>query len=314
MVYIITVSVCPDDNKPNEGVSSPEGSASALNDPRKEAAPREEADQISSTEVAEKVDSKANEEKKTFSGSVFGSPSNNSGPRIGATFSLSSSSEASPTPPLSFCFGASSTSNPLGSTPTFSFGSASTTSPSAGFSFGNAKPFVFSNVASTSNPDDKKDENDDAEDDTPPKPDHTPVNEEGATYSKRYPFILPLFIFYEAPSLFSQNLLFFRCKVFIKQGKEYSDRGIGNLFLKPVDGGKTQLIVRADTSLGNVLLNFIVGSSLPVQRLGTNNVAVVCIPTPEAKPPPVTVLLRVKTSDDADELFNTLEKHKKEAA
>lgn len=108
-------------------------------------------------------------------------------------------------------------------------------------------------------------------------------------------------------------LLLSRCKVFFKQDNAYSDRGIGNLFLKPVDGGKTQLIVRADTSLGNVLLNFIVGSSLPIQRIGTNNVAVVCIPTPDTKPPPVTVLLRVKTSDDADELFKTLEKHKKEA-
>lgn len=102
--------------------------------------------------------------------------------------------------------------------------------------------------------------------------------------------------------------------MFIKQGKEYSDRGIGNLFLKPIDGGKTQLIVRADTSLGNVLLNILVGSSLPIQRIGTNNVAVVCLPTPESQPPPVTVLLRVKTSDDANELMSTLEKHKKDAA
>lgn len=143
---------------------------------------------------------------------------------------------------------------------------------------------------------------------------HQSMRRELLTLKGIYLFILPSFILYEAPSLFSHTFFPFRCKVFIKQGKEYSDRGIGNLFLKPVDGGKTQLIVRADTSLGNVLLNFIVGSSLPVQRLGTNNVAVVCIPTPEAKPPPVTVLLRVKTSDDADELFNTLEKHKKEAA
>lgn len=227
------------------------------------------------------------EDKKSLTGSLFGS---NASSTATATFSFGSftspSSGASSQSTPSFCFGSptsSSTSNPTPAT--FSFGSGNSSSPSAGFSFGAGKPFTFSNVASANSTEEKKEDNEDADDDTPPKPDHKPVTEDGATYTKR-------------------------CKVFFKKDNAYSDRGIGNLFLKPVDGGKTQLIVRADTSLGNVLLNFIVGSSLPIQRLGTNNVAVVCIPTPESDPPPVTVLLRVKTSDDADELFKTLETHK----
>ncbi|KAK3907558.1 Nuclear pore complex protein Nup50 [Frankliniella fusca] len=234
----------------------------------------------------ETISDKPSEEKKTFSTSIFGAGGSATAATSSttSTFSFGSSSAQGQ---QQFHFGSPTTSTTSGSTPTFSFGSTTSTSPSAGFSFGSGKPFTFSNVAS--NAEEKKDDDDDeADEDTPPKPDHKPVNEEGATYTKR-------------------------CKVFIKQGKEYSDRGIGNLFLKPVDGGKTQLIVRADTSLGNILLNTLVSSSLPVQRMGINNVVLACIPTPDSQPPPVPVLIRVKTSDDADELFSNLEKHKKEA-
>lgn len=242
---------------------------------------------VAGNSKTEDTTNKPSEEKKTFSSSIFGSAASSAPTAMStATSTFSFGSGTAPQAQPQFHFGSPTTSSTTGSTPTFSFGSASSTSPSAGFSFGSGKPFTFSNVAS--NADEKKDDEEEADEDTPPKPDHKPVNEEGATYTKR-------------------------CKVFIKQGKDYSDRGIGNLFLKPVDGGKTQLIVRADTSLGNVLLNTLVSSSLPVQRIGTNNVAVVCIPTPDSQPPPVTVLIRVKTSDDADELFNKLEKHKKEA-
>lgn len=279
----------PQGYKSSESLSTSEESTRTSEHTRNEISLSDEVNQISSTEPAVKAENKSTEEKKTFSSSIFGSSTNSSASaNVPATFSFGSSGSST-----QFCFGSPSSSNSLASTetPTFSFGTGTTTSPSAGFSFGTSKPFTFANVASTNNTEDnKKDDNDDGdEDETPPKPDHKPVNEDGATYTKR-------------------------CSVFIKQGKEYSSRGIGNLFLKPVDGGKTQLIVRADTSLGNVLLNFIVGSSLPIQRLGKNNVAVVCIPTPDAQPPPVTVLLRVKTSEDADELFSTLEKHKKESA
>nr|CAD7440719.1 unnamed protein product [Timema bartmani] len=125
------------------------------------------------------------------------------------------------------------------------------------------------------------------DEDEPPKPSHTPVVEEGAIYSKR-------------------------CKMFVKKGGPYQELGVGTLFLKPVSGGdKTQLIVRADTSLGNVLLNTLLSSSLPVQRMGKNNVMIVCLPTPDATPPPVPVLLRVKTGEEADELLDKLNQHRK---
>lgn len=128
---------------------------------------------------------------------------------------------------------------------------------------------------------------DDEEESEPPKPEFTPVVEEGQIYTTR-------------------------CKLFVKKDGTYMDKGVGNLFLKPVPASeKVQLIVRADTSLGNILCNFILSSSIPMQRLGKKDVMLVCIPTPETKPPPVSILLRVKTEEEANLLFETLQKHKK---
>lgn len=83
------------------------------------------------------------------------------------------------------------------------------------------------------------------------------------------------------------------------------------MFIKPVkDSNRNQLLVRADTSLGNILLNFLLMPSLTIQKMGTNNVMVVCLPTPDSKPPPVPVLIRVKTSDDCDRVIKKLEECK----
>ena len=59
----------------------------------------------------------------------------------------------------------------------------------------------------------------------------------------------------------------------------YADRGVGHLHLKSVSG-KTQLIVRADTSLGNVLLNIVINSAIPIAKQGKNNVMISCVPNP----------------------------------
>jgi nuclear pore complex protein Nup50 len=96
--------------------------------------------------------------------------------------------------------------------------------------------------------------------------------------------------------------------VFLKKEASFQERGVGTLYLKPA-GEKMQLIVRADTSLGNVLVNTLLTSGLPIQRMGSNNVMLVCVPTPDVKPPPVPLLIRLKTGDDADEVFNKLKEY-----
>ena len=108
----------------------------------------------------------------------------------------------------------------------------------------------------------------------------------------------------EKDSIFSK-----RCKLFVKVDGNFSDRGVGTLHIEKVDS-KIQVLVRADTNLGNILLNIVLNESIPLQRMGKNNVMMICLPLPESKPPPTPVLLRVKTGDEADELFETLTKHK----
>lgn len=97
----------------------------------------------------------------------------------------------------------------------------------------------------------------------------------------------------------------------MKKDGNFSDRGVGTLFLKPTPNDKMQLIVRAGNSLGNILLNTLLTESIPLKRMNKNSIMLVCLPTPDSNPPPTPVLLRVKTSEDADTLMETLEKNKK---
>ncbi|KAL7034375.1 hypothetical protein ACKWTF_007936 [Chironomus riparius] len=180
----------------------------------------------------------------------------------------------------SFSFGLQKTSTAITSTPVPLFGNLTST-PSVPFSFSN----VGQNNTTTST---ETKTNEEETEEEPPKNEFVPVVEEDSLYSKR-------------------------CKVFVKSGADYADRGIGTLFLKKVDD-KVQLIVRADTNLGNILLNIIICDGLPTSRLGKNNVMIVCLPTPESKPPPIPVLVRVKTAVEADELLATLEKYKSQAS
>ncbi|CAG9804381.1 unnamed protein product [Chironomus riparius] len=180
----------------------------------------------------------------------------------------------------SFSFGLQKTSTAITSTPAPLFGNLTST-PSVPFSFSN----VGQNNTTTST---ETKTNEEETEEEPPKNEFVPVVEEDSLYSKR-------------------------CKVFVKSGADYADRGIGTLFLKKVDD-KVQLIVRADTNLGNILLNIIICDGLPTSRLGKNNVMIVCLPTPESKPPPIPVLVRVKTAVEADELLATLEKYKSQAS
>ncbi|XP_069808542.1 nuclear pore complex protein Nup50 [Dendropsophus ebraccatus] len=101
-----------------------------------------------------------------------------------------------------------------------------------------------------------------------------------------------------------------KCKLFYKKDNEFKEKGVGTLHLKTLGDQKTQLLVRADTNLGNILLNILVQPSMPCSRTGKNNVMIVCVPNPpvDEKNPtvPATMLIRVKTTEDANELHKLL--------
>ncbi|XP_004453487.2 nuclear pore complex protein Nup50 [Dasypus novemcinctus] len=126
---------------------------------------------------------------------------------------------------------------------------------------------------------------DEEETDEPPKVVVTEVKEEDAFYSKK-------------------------CKLFYKKDNEFKEKGVGTLHLKPTANQKTQLLVRADTNLGNILLNVLISPNMPCTRTGKNNVLIVCVPNPpideKNATAPVTMLVRVKTSEDAEELHKIL--------
>lgn len=70
---------------------------------------------------------------------------------------------------------------------------------------------------------------------------------------------------------------------------------------------------------GTILLNISLSESVPVERMGKNNVSLVCVPNPPMElskgaqdtPPLTTLLIRVKEPADADELCDRLNEYKK---
>ena len=108
-----------------------------------------------------------------------------------------------------------------------------------------------------------------------------------------------------------------RCKLFFKRGTAWVELGIGMLNLKKLED-KTQVLVRNDTTLGKILLNVYLAENTPISRSGKNNLMLLCVPNPPlfSKPSegdnnkPATYLIRVKTAEDADELFKQMETNK----
>ena len=79
--------------------------------------------------------------------------------------------------------------------------------------------------------------------------------------------------------------------------------------LKRVDD-KTQMIVRAETNLGNILLNIVLNKSMSFSRRG-NNIQFSCVPNPPIKdldPGPVVMLIKVKNADIATILEEEINK------
>jgi len=184
-----------------------------------------------------------------------------------------------------FSFGLSSANNP--SLPAFAaFGSGASsvasTTASTGFSFGNlasAPPPAAAAANAAAG---------DEDEDAPPVVEIKQVTEDDAKYSKK-------------------------CKLFFKKDGSYVEKGVGMLYIKPVEGEKHQLLIRADTNLGNVLLNILLSSQIPTTRVGKNNVMLVCVPNPPVDPKatepaaPCPMLIRVKDADAADELKAKIE-------
>ncbi|KAK9509524.1 hypothetical protein O3M35_006824 [Rhynocoris fuscipes] len=162
-------------------------------------------------------------------------------------------------------------------------------------SLADIKPPIFSNSGFTSSfftppttTSTNQQEDTEKEDEEPPKNEFERVTEKDAVFSQRV-------------------------KLFLKKKDTFVDNGVGTFYIKPVDEqcSKYQAIVRADTNLGNILLNIILNDSVPSKRVGKNNVMLVCLLEVDKSLKSVPTLLRVKTEADADNLLEIINKYKK---
>ncbi|XP_005108334.1 nuclear pore complex protein Nup50 [Aplysia californica] len=278
-----------DSIKSDEGASSaPQPTPSSLSKDMSKATDGEEKSSSKPEETNSKpftfgISSSEPQPKGFTFGSAAGS-SLNGGFKFNTTSSMPGFSFSSKTD--------SSSSNNAEDKPRLSFG-LSAPSTGSGFSFGAAAAAAAGSSKGESSQGSQESKDD--EEYVPPKPEVKEIKEDDALYSKR-------------------------CKLYYQKDNQWIDRGVGNLHLKPVEETKTQLLIRADTNLGNILLNVILATSMPFSRQGKNNVFFVCVPNPpisskpgtesEETPVPVPMLIRVKTGEDADELLGKLEERK----
>jgi len=103
-----------------------------------------------------------------------------------------------------------------------------------------------------------------------------------------------------------------RCKLYYKKESGFKERGVGTLYIKKSDDDKGQIIVRAENSVGSVLLNCALSKGLPVSKSGKNNVMLVCNVFPdipgETFGPDETnpFLIKVKSPDAADNIYKKI--------
>lgn len=181
-----------------------------------------------------------------------------------------------------------------------------TSSTAFGSSTGQGFTFPGVSVASTEKKEEKKEDTNG--EDEPPKVEFKQVEEKDAIFS-------------------------IRSKLYYKKDGQYKEKGVGMLHLKQTDG-VGQILLRADTSLGNIILNIGIPKALPVQRQGKNSVILMAPMNPpvdtacpkcnkkyenpqssnacenNCTPEICALLLRVKTGDDADKLLEEITKLK----
>lgn len=90
----------------------------------------------------------------------------------------------------------------------------------------------------------------------------------------------------------------------------WSDRGTGMAFLKRKERG-AQLIVRAENSLGTIMLNNVLKKELKITSSGERALSFFTIPNPPVDPKDpekaFPILLRVKNKDLKDEFLKKIE-------
>lgn len=180
-------------------------------------------------------------------------------------------------------------------TPSFNFGST-TTIPAFSFtpmekndkpffSFGSKPPISTPISVTSNNVETQKSKDEEDEEDQPPVVNFTPIKENDAIFE-------------------SKSKLYY-----LKDGK-YEEHGIGQLYLKPVDDKKVQLLMRNDSALGTIMINTLLNESVNFTKRNAKNVQLICVPDPTKSTKPQTVLFKFKDSQITDLFEKELSKLK----
>ncbi|RDD40800.1 Nuclear pore complex protein Nup50 [Trichoplax sp. H2] len=103
-----------------------------------------------------------------------------------------------------------------------------------------------------------------------------------------------------------------RCKLFYKlkkDDKDWKERGVGTIYLKKTETSGLQLVIRNDSSLGNILLNIAVSKTFPMSIVKEKNLSFITVANPPIDPKdvstdPTTFLMRLKSATDATSLHD----------
>lgn len=99
-----------------------------------------------------------------------------------------------------------------------------------------------------------------------------------------------------------------KAKVFYMKDKAYKEIGVGQLFVKPINDDKASILVRADNTLGNILLNVTIPNAPAPSAMGKKDcmLSVVLNPPVDGVEGAVPLLIRVKTPEDRDSLVELI--------
>jgi len=174
----------------------------------------------------------------------------------------------------------------FGSTlPPFSFKSAEQNNSKPFFSFGSKSPTITFSPENLKTPQEPQNPNDEDED-QPPVVNFTPIKENDAVFESK-------------------------SKLFCFKNGKYEELGVGQLYLKPVDDKKIQLIMRNDSALGTIMANTLLNESVNFTKRNAKNVQLTCVLDPTKSTKPQTVLFKFKDSQITDSFENELNKLKK---
>lgn len=103
--------------------------------------------------------------------------------------------------------------------------------------------------------------------------------------------------------------------MFLKKEDHYIEKGIGTLYVKVTNDSGNQLLIRADNSLGTILLNTRLKKSLPI--ITTKSGILLTIPnfssspnkSKEPEPETASYYIKVKSHEIRDELSSHIKNY-----